>query len=62
MSKKSIIILGAEYSSVAKAADVLKVSKSSLYRLIKIGTPIDPVIPNLQGLFGFKVMALKPLG
>ena len=54
MSKKSIIILGTEYSSVAKAADVLKVSKSSLYRLIKIGTPIDPVIPNLQGLFGKK--------
>ena len=60
MSKKSIIILGTEYSSVAKAAEVLKVSPSSLHRLIKSGDPIDLAIPNFKSVFG-KKLHVKPI-
>ena len=57
MAKTPIKILGTEYSSVSKAARALRVSKISLYRVIKSGVPIDPVIPNLKSAFGAKIHA-----
>ncbi len=58
--KNSVTILGVKYASVAKAAEALKVSKSSLYRLLKAGEQIDGEIPNLQKSYGKKPKA-KPV-